>query len=552
MSRLLFFVLVFILKFGAVMALPVSKPDRALMVQFSKPVEQAVLEELTAYRFVSVKALNVDNTIYKFSYVQEVLNDAAALKLVQALPYFMLSQEDGLLEMRKTFPNDTLYSKQWYLGIIRAAEAWDITRSGVNRRGDTIVVAVIDDGLRINHPDFQGNIWINYADTIGNGIDDDGNGYIDDHYGWNFQGNNNDISDSSGSYSYNSVHGTPVAGIIGAKTNNITGVSGIMWHVKLMIVTIADTGDFPLVFQSDAIRSYSYVLQQKKLYLSSGGKKGAFVVVSNSSWGANGKFPHQVPLWCAMYDSLGKYGVMNVIAATNNEGLVDTEGDIPTLCPSKHLIAVASTSSGDGFAPSGYSTTHVDMSAPAYGIFNANAYTNFNISKHLLYNSSHSGTSFAAPMVTAAIGILHTYACERILDSIKANPAKGNELMRKFLLEGVDVLPTLAGKNATSGRLNILGAIRVMEKYCKGDVGINNIAGIGRMLLFPNPGNGSIHVVSAVPVLSVTCFDITGKQIPVSLNGLDFSLNHVENGIYFIRIDTGDMVQTVQYVKADQ
>ncbi len=530
-------------------ALPKLPPDQFLIVQFSRPVQKPSLSEMAGYAFPLAEALNTSNTLYKIGYNSSLIDEGRVTSLLRRIPYYVASQADGPVHFRATTPNDSLFSKQFHLGLIKATEAWDLTRSGVNRRGDTIVLAIIDDGLHVNHPDFQGNIWVNYADTAGNGLDDDSNGYIDDHYGWNFMNNNNDISDSIGPFSYKANHGTPVAGIAGAVGNNKEGISGIMWRVKLMIVNIADTGDFPAAFQSDALRAYSYVLEQRKLYNASGGKKGAFVVATNSSWGANGKFPHQAPLWCAMYDSLGKYGILNAIATSNTDGLVDTQGDLPTLCPSNHMIAVNASTADDKFFASGWSTTQVDLCAPGHNIFSAMAYTPGNIRDGRIYTGGHSGTSFASPMVTAAIGVLHSYACERVLDTIKMNPAKGNALMRKFILEGVDILETFNGKNVTSGRLNIKKSLQVMDKYCLGEVSVNAMHGGKRIGLFPNPGNGRIQVVSLDEVTSVACYDITGKPVEAVYDGQEIHLANVSDGMYVIRIMQDKVVHTFTYVK---
>jgi len=520
--------------------------DKFLLVQFARPVSIVELDELTAYSFTVFESLNIEKTIYKIGYDSKKISDLAATDVIRKVPFFMSSQIDGPIHLRSTIPNDTLFSRQWHLNLIRATEAWDLSRTGVNRRGDTIVIAVIDDGLYLKHPDFQGNIWINYADTIGNGIDDDGNGYIDDHFGWNFVNRNNDISDS---FFYKARHGSPVAGIIGAVGNNKTGVTGIMWHVKLMIVNIADTSPIIQIYQSDAVRAYSYVLHQRKLYNATNGKQGAFVVASNSSWGADGQFPHQAPLWCAMYDSLGKYGVLNCSAVSNDLGLVDTKGDLPTLCPSAHLIAVGSSTPGDNFYQCGESTTHVDLSAPGYNIFSTNAYTAQNINSNNVYNDSHFGTSFASPMVTAAIGILHSYACERILDTIKMNPAKGNAIMRKFVLEGVDVLPSLNGKSVTSGRLNIKKSMQIMDQYCFGEVSVDILNDQVNIRLFPNPGNGVLDVLSDQPISTVACYDVTGKLVSSEFNGEQLIMGDVNNGIYFIRVTVADQVFVFKYIK---
>lgn len=545
MKRLVLLILPLLVFTGLFAYNPGLKPDHYILAQFSRPMEPDALDELSQFSFMSIEPLNAEKTLYRFGYQSGKMSDEQATQVLAKVPFYMLSQMDGEIYLRKTTPNDTLFSRQWHLNLIRATEAWDVCRSPVNRRGDTIVIAVIDEGLHIRHPDFQGNIWINYADTAGNGIDDDNNGYVDDHYGWNFMGRNNDISDST---NYKAGHGTPVAGIIGARGNNITGVSGIMWNVKLMIVTIADTGIFPSVFQSDALRSYSYVLRQRKLYNATQGKQGAYVVATNSSWGVNNKFPNQAPLWCAMYDSLGKYGILNMAAASNANVLVDTDGDMPTLCPSVHLIAVGSTTQGDNFFSCGYSTTNVDLSAPGANIFSTAAYTKININSGEVFRSGFSGTSFASPMVTGAVGILYSYACERILDTMKANPAAGNMLIRRFLLEGVDTMQSLAGKNATSGRLNIKRAMQKMDDYCFG-LGLNSPATHGGIALFPNPGNGIMDIVSDKAIEQAACYDMTGKLVTSRFNNGQLFLSEVADGVYFIRVSAAGQLYTFKYVK---
>lgn len=545
MKCLVLFILTFYVYTGLYAYNPALKPDRHILVQFSAPAEINALDELSRYSFITIEPLNVEKTLYRFGYHSSKMSDEQATQVLAKVPFYMFSQMDGEIFLRKTVPNDTFFYRQWHLDIIKATEAWDVCRSPVNRQGDTIVIAVIDEGLHLKHPDFQGNIWINYADTAGNGIDDDNNGYIDDHYGWNFMGENKDISDST---NYNAGHGTPVAGIIGARGNNVAGVAGIMWNVKLMIVTIADTGIFPSVFQSDAIRAYSYVLRQRKLYNSTQGKQGAFVVATNSSWGVNNKFPNQAPLWCAMYDSLGAYGILNVAAASNSNVLVDTDGDMPTLCPSVHLIAVGSTTQSDNFFSCGYSTTNVDLSAPGANIFSTAAYTKVNINNDQVWRSGFSGTSFASPMVTGAVGVLYSYACEKIIDTMKANPAAGNKLIRRFLLEGVDTLQSLAGKNATSGRLNLKRAMQRMDDYCF-NLSLKNPAPHGGIVLFPNPGTGVVDILSDKAVENVMCYDVAGKLVVSAFNNGELVFSDVADGVYFIKVFVEGQVYTYKYIK---
>lgn len=520
---------------------------KSYIVQFSQSKSLEVLSELSAFKFSKIEALNQEKTLFLFSFNSFSLPEHQAVTVLRNLPQYILHQENAQVFLRSTSTNDPLLSNQWHLPIIKATEAWDISRKGVNGYGDTIVIAVIDDGLHLKHPDFQGNIWINYFDSLGNGIDDDGNGFVDDHYGWNFMGQNSDISDS---LYYQAGHGTPVAGIIGARGNNAIGVSGIMWHVKLMVINITDSSFNKTIFQSDVLKAYHYALYQRKLYNSSNGKKGAYVVATNASWGVDGWYPHQAPLWCALYDSLGKNGILNVSAVSNNENnQVDTDGDMPTLCPSTHLITVGSTTPGDNYFMSGYSTISVDLSAPGANVYSTDAYTKSNILNDRLYRSGFSGTSFAAPMVTAAIGILNAYACPRILDTMRANPVKGNVLLRRFILEGVDVLPGLAGKNATGGRLNIKKSMELMDQYCFGYLGIEKESALPNVFVFPNPGNGNIEISSEKAITQIKVYDALGKQVNAQIQSNSIDLSGFANGVYFLEIELEGRKEMIKYLR---
>ncbi len=517
------------------------------IVRFKKPQNLQVLHRQTESVFKTIQAIDHNQFLMQFTW-SESLESWKAIDAIRQLADYDLHQMDGPIELRSTAVNDAWFSSQWHLKNIKAIQAWDVTRSGTTKYGDTIVIAVVDDGLHLKHPDFQGNIWINYADTLNNGIDDDANGYVDDHYGWNFQSNNNDISDST---YYVAGHGTPVAGIIGAVTNNSIGISGIMWKVKLMVVNIADTGSFPTIYQSDVLRAYSYVLHQRQLYNQTNGKQGAFVVATNSSWGIDGKFPNQAPLWCAMYDSLGKYGVLNVSAVSNNpSNLVDTDGDLPTLCPSAHLITVGSSTLGDNYFSSGYSTTSVDLSAPGANVFSSNAYTKTAVQNNLLYHGNFSGTSFASPMVTAAVGVLASNACPRILDSLKVNPSKWNILLKRFILEGVDVLPSFAGKTLTGGRLNIQKSLSLMDDYCFGRMALDQNDLLSAIKVFPNPGQAQIQILSAYPVSSVVCLNALGQAIRLTvLQDNTLPVDFLPSGLYVLQITSNGYTHSLKWSK---
>jgi len=131
-----------------------------------------------------------------------------------------------VLAVAKT-PNDPLYSELWYLDQIHAPEAWD-RATGDDRE---VVVAVLDTGVYVDHPDLKDRLWVNADEKPGDGIDNDGNGYIDDIQGWNFADGTNDAFDDNG-------HGTHVAGTIAQTTNNNSGVSGLAYGSSIMPIKV--------------------------------------------------------------------------------------------------------------------------------------------------------------------------------------------------------------------------------------------------------------------------------------------------------------------------
>ena len=140
-------------------------------------------------------------------------------------------------------PNDPDYSKQWYLDKLQMPVVW-AQESGTK----DVVIAVIDSGVNISHPDLHDNIWVNQKEILGDGIDNDMNGYIDDINGWDFIDNNNDpapkypnpCSDSNNCLREAVFHGTVVAGVAAAIGNNGIGIAGMTWHAKIMPLRVLD------------------------------------------------------------------------------------------------------------------------------------------------------------------------------------------------------------------------------------------------------------------------------------------------------------------------
>lgn len=368
----------------------------------------------------------------------------------------METQLNHTVEIRNTTPNDVDFSSQWQyintgqsngtVGADMDAElAWDITTGGLTPLGDTIVVAVIDEGFDITHPDFGDNLWRNYNEIPNNGIDDDNNGFIDDFRGWNVHQNNDDVTNGG-------WHGTAVAGIVGAQGDNGTGVTGMNWNVKVMTIRMTTT------VEADVLEAYDYTLQNRMLYNQTNGASGAFVVATNASWGIDQGQPSQAPLWCAFYDTLGTHGILNAGATANANLDVDAVGDLPTACPSDYMVAVTNIDHNDQkVTQAGYGTTMIDLGAFGAGtwtIDDGGGYAGFG------------GTSGATPHVAGMIGLLYSVPCVSFATLSKTNPDSAALLMKQFLMNGTDANTSLNGITVSGGRLNMNGSIQEMLNYC--------------------------------------------------------------------------------------
>lgn len=409
--------------------------------------------EATSLR--AAERLSEPMNIWLFHYDNPRINEKDLMREIGRLPQVEIVQLNYKHELRNTVPNDPQYNQQWQYdnngasnGVADAdidmPEAWDIATGGLTALGDTIVVCVVDDGCNLNHPDLQGNLWRNYAEIPGNGIDDDNNGYVDDYLGWNST-SNTDAVGTGGS------HGTCVTGIIGAKGNNGIGVSGVNWDVKLMIVKGGGQTS------ATAVAAYSYPYTMRRLYNQTNGVKGAFVVATNSSWGVDGGQPADEPLWCAFYDSLGRVGILNAGAGPNLGVDVDTYGDLPSACPSDYLVTLTNMRRNDTKEPqAGWGLTTIDL-----GAFGTDTWT-------LTQNSygPFGGTSGATPHVAGTIGLMYSAPCPGFIQLAKADPAQAALMIKQWILAGVDPLAVLNGQTVTGGRLNTFNAMTNLMNNC--------------------------------------------------------------------------------------
>ncbi len=278
-------------------------------------------------------------------------------------------------------PNDPELTKQWYLDAVHAREAWDIVR------GDSsIIIAITDTGIERLHPDLKDAIWYNPGETgpdgnggdkSTNGIDDDGNGYVDDWWGYDFGGHDGSATDNDPSPG-DEDHGTFVAGITAASGNNGEGIAGIAFGAKLMAVKIADDRTLS---QTDLYREAEAILYAAKM--------GANVI--NASWGGQGAIRAEQEVINAVIQD---YDVVIVSAAGNLNSEVD-------FYPASYngVLSIAAITEGSARADFSNYGYRIDLSAPGTSIYS----TTLTTSGTYAYDN---GTSFSTPIVSAAAALV--------------------------------------------------------------------------------------------------------------------------------------------------
>jgi subtilisin family serine protease len=293
-----------------------------------------------------------------------------------------------------------------------ATDAWDTQTDAPN-----IIVAVLDTGIRASHEDLAPNLWRNPGEIPGNGLDDDGDGYVDDVIGINTIANNGNPNDDHG-------HGSHVSGIIGAAGNNFVGVAGVCWRVQIMACKFLGPSATGLV--SDAVKCIDFARS-----------KGAKII--NLSWG-DPTFGSQ-----ALYDAIASArnaGIILVAACGNSGNNNDAIPLYPASYDLDNIIAVAATDRSDFLASfSCYGLASVDLGAPGDPVYSC-------------WNNSDSayqylaGTSMAAPCVAGACALVWARF-----------PGDNYQQIINRILANVDPLPALAGKCVSGGRLNVNRAL---------------------------------------------------------------------------------------------
>jgi thermitase len=347
-----------------------------------------------------------------------------AIEVYEDSPDIEYAEPDYILRPLAT-PNDTDFSALYGLhntgqtggtpdADIDAPEAWDATTGN-----QETMVAVIDEGVDINHPDLRDNIWTNPDEIPDNNIDDDGNGYEDDVHGWDFHNNDASVYDPDPVTGKGDEHGTHVAGTIAARGNNEIGVVGVNWQARIMPLKFlgANGGS-----TSNAIKAIDYAIAEG-------------VRISNNSWGGGGSRTLRESI-----ERAEAAGHLFVAAAGNKGTNNDTTPSYPASYDLPNIISVAATNHNDALASfSNFGVSSVDLASPG-----ANIRSTLPNGKY----GSMSGTSMATPHVSGVAALLEG-----------REPGMGYAAIKARILGSVDQKSGLSKKVASGGRLNAAAAI---------------------------------------------------------------------------------------------
>jgi subtilisin family serine protease len=375
---------------------------------------RAAVEEI--YGLESIRHFDfIDTYLYKARW-----DPRETMRILHRDPHIEYVETDRKVHRDALYPNDPRFSSLWALhntgqnggqpdADIDAPEAWSKT---TGRRG--VVVAILDSGIDYNHEDLRANMWVNPGETAGNGLDDDGNGYVDDVYGINAITGGGDPMDDDG-------HGTHVAGIVGAVGNNGIGLAGVCWNCSLMALKFLDAeGDG---FLSNELEGIEYAINH-----------GADIL--------NGSFGTYDPSRVEENAIRAAQGAgLLFVFSSGNDGINDDQSPhYPSAYEQDNIIAVAATDRWDELAPwSNYGHNSVDVAAPGASILSTipgNGY------------STQNGTSMASPHVAGTAALIKAYDSSLTWQQVKSR-----------LLSSCDALSALSGKVLSGGRINVNNAL---------------------------------------------------------------------------------------------
>ncbi len=393
-----------------------------------------------------------------------------ALEAYRSRPDVHYAEPNYIVHTTAT-PNDPRFIDLWGLqntgqlggtpgADIDAPGAWNFTTGDNN-----VVVAVIDTGIDYLHQDLSANMFRNVADCNHNGLDDDGNGFVDDCFGINTA---YDISDPWDDHS----HGTHVAGTIGGLGNNSIGVVGVNWNVQLMACKFLDYFGSGTI--ADAIDCLNYVAMMKD--------RGFNIVATNNSWGGGG-FSQ------ALYDAIDAHrqrGILFIAAAGNAALDNDSSPFYPARYNLPNVIAVAATDRFDGLADfSNYGRRTVHIGAPGHEILSSTIENTYSI---------FSGTSMATPHVAGVAALLKAQ-----------DPSRDWRAIKNLILAGGENVPSVIN-TVSQKRLNAHGALT-----CSNSTVSSRVRPIGDTI------TGTIGIPIDLAFLNINCANPNGN-LTVTVN----------------------------------
>jgi subtilisin family serine protease len=296
--------------------------------------------------------------------------------------------------------------------------------------------------------------------------------------------------------------------------------------------------------ESQAIKAFDYLIDLREKYNTSNGTEGAYIVAVNNSWGKEGLFEEDFPILCGMFNELGKVGIMGIGSTENDQVNTDVFGDIPSDCSSDYLIVVTSTNENDELAVAGWGKENVDLGAPGTNIYSVN--------KENGYRSYGGGTSYAAPHVTGAIGLLYALPEATFCDEAALSPTDALQRMKRYILDGAKWLPTLNDRTVSGGRLNLTLTLNLITNTRDND--------IFPLLVYPNPV--SEHLNIHLPEINATfdrleIYDYLGKMVFDHSFNMDgqkettIALGHLSAGPYLIQLRGKNQLAQKRFIKMD-
>lgn len=383
----------------------------------------------------------------------------------------------------------------WYLNKINMTEAWDLINTG-NR----IRVAVVDNAVRISHEDISDNLWTNPKEIPGNGLDDDQNGYIDDIHGFDVADNDNNPNPPAKASNTYFTHGTHVAGLTSASTNNSKGIASVGINTEIISVKVVsdnETDDYRLMYATEGI---IYAVEA-----------GADVI--NLSWGSYTSSKTQEMAINYAIDN----GCIIVASAGNNSS---ANSYYPAAYPG--VIAVGATDDNDFKAAFSNYGNYIDVMAPGKNIYSTLAGSDNSY-------GYMSGTSMAAPIVSGFIGL--------ILSQSDIYPVKRQDVLALIKkgcdnidLENYDYIGQMGG-----GRINVDRTLLYMKNP---SLSITEQEDKLEVKVYPNPSDGIITIDRPVQDIAVEVLDMSGRQVfsePVAETLLDLRTLHLQ-GMYLVKV----------------